>query len=254
MKIKILDIIPVVIGKELQKTLEYRKELAKEIKERTNDAIRIDIVSLEKGSASLEYGLDEIYSAPYILQKVKWAEENDYSAAVIDCFFDPLVDVSREIVSIPIIGPCESSVMLASQLATRFSIISPTPSGNRIVLENMEKYGAERKLASIRFLDTEVLQLEKMEDKIKKLMLEETKRAILEDGADAIILGCTGMSTFASYLQKTLKKDFGENIPVIEPLKAAVYNAIYHTLLGISHSKKSYPYPSSKKRSADFSI
>ncbi len=254
MTLKILDIIPIVMGPELQKTLEYRKELAREIRERTKGAVEMDIVSLEKGSTSLEYGLDEIYSAPYVLGKVKWAQEVGFNAVVIDCFFDPFIDTARELVSIPVVGPCQSSVVLASQLATRFSIISPTPSGNRIVMENIEKYGMERKLASVRFLDAKVLDLEKMEDAVKKSLVEQSKRAILEDGAEAIILGCTGMSTFAQYLQDTLKKEFEESIPVLEPLRVAVYNATYQALLGISHSKRAYPYPAEKRRTADFTL
>ncbi len=252
MGFKILDIIPIVMGEELKHTLEDRKNLAREIKEKTNGAVEMNIVSLEKGSTSLEYAFDEIYSGPYIIQKVKWAEENGYDAAVIDCFFDPVLDVARELVSIPVFGPCQSSVFLASQISLRFSIVSPTPSGNRIVMENLEKYHVERKLASMRFLDTEVLELEKEENDVKKALVEESKKAVLEDGAEAIILGCTGMSSFAQYLQDNLKKELDLSIPVIEPLRAAVFNAISVVLMGVSHSKRTYPYPVSKKRFADW--
>ncbi|MCD6276148.1 MAG: aspartate/glutamate racemase family protein [Thermoplasmata archaeon] len=252
MSFRILDLIPVVMSDSLQNTLLDRKNLGEEIKRKSNGAIELEIISLSKGSSSLEYSYDEVYSGPYILQKVKWAEEKGFNAVVIDCFFDPMLDAAREIVSIPVIGPCESSLKIASQLAHKFSIISPTPSGNRIVWENIEKYHMERKIASIRFLDFEVLELESREEDVRERLLKESKKAILEDDAGAIVMGCTGMSTFANFLQKALKKELGYYIPMIEPLRAAVFNAINIVLMGVTHSRKTYAYPSEKRRIADW--
>ena len=43
-------------------------------------------------------------------------------------------------------------------------------------------------------------------------------------------------------------------MPIIEPLKAAVYNAIYWVLKGVSHSKLAYLPIREKLRILDFKI
>ena len=45
-------------------------------------------------------------------------------AVVVNCFGDPSVRTGRELVSIPVAGPCESSMLVAASLCDRFSVIS----------------------------------------------------------------------------------------------------------------------------------
>jgi len=40
----------------------------------------------------------------------------------------------------------------------------------------------------------------------------------------------------------------GENVQIIEPLRAAVYNAMAWVLAGYAHSKEAFKEPPSKKR------
>ncbi|MBC7334454.1 MAG: aspartate/glutamate racemase family protein [Actinobacteria bacterium] len=252
-KIKILDLVPVIYTENLKNAINDRKELSKDLAERTNSLVQLDVAILEKGSSSLESMYDEFHSAPYILKKVKWAEKNQYDAIVIDCFFDPAVEAAREIVSIPVIGPCHSAVYLAAQVATKFSILGPTLDSNskRIVMSNMKKYGVADRVVSLRGIDLAVLNLEAHPQRTLELLIKETKEAIIKDGAEAVVLGCTGLSTFARLLQEHLSKE-NLSVPVIEPLRAAVYNALYMVLYGISHSKLSFSNPIEKSRIVDW--
>lgn len=252
-KVKILDIVPVIYTENLKETINDRKTLSKELSEQTNSIVQLDITILEKGSSSLENMYDEFHSAPYILKKVKWAEENQYDAVVIDCFFDPAIEAAREVTSIPILGPGHSAAYLAVQVATKFSIIGPTmdPNSKRIVISNMKKYGVADRLVSLRGVNLEVLELERNPQRTLELLIKETEEAIMEDGAEAIVLGCTGLSTFAKLLQEHLIKE-NLYVPIIEPLRAATYNAIYMVLYGISHSKLSFVRPNEKIRKVDW--
>jgi allantoin racemase len=49
-----------------------------------------------------------------------------------------------------------------------------------------------------------------------QLLAEECRKAIKEDGAEAIVLGCAGMSDLANELSEEL------NVPVIDGVAAAV--------------------------------
>ena len=59
----------------------------------------------------------------------------------------------------------------------------------------------------------------------------------------------TNLETF-----KNLLKEKGINIPVIEPLRAAIFTAISWVLMGVSHSKEAYRPPRPKIRNTDFKL
>jgi len=61
------------------------------------------------------------------------------------------------------------------------------------------------------------------------------------------VLGCTGMSSSVNSLQRHVAGK-GENVQIIEPLRAAVYNAMAWVLAGYAHSKEAFKEPPSKKR------
>jgi len=252
-KIKILDLVPLIYTESIKGLIEDRKILNGELAERTNSLVQLDIAMLDKGSSSLENMYDEIYSAPYILKKVKWAEKDGYDAVVIDCLFDPVLEIARDIVSIPIVGPAQSACYLAAQIATKFSIITPPAdkSAQRIVFSNIKKFGLIPQLASVRVMGLRLFEFEENPEKTLELIIKEAKNAIMEDKAEAIILGCTGMSKFAKHLKEEINRS-GLEAPVIEPLRAAVYNALYMVLYGISHSKLAFPYPGEKLRKVDW--
>jgi allantoin racemase len=78
-------------------------------------------------------------------------------------------------------------------------------------------YGMGGKLASARSVDIPVLELEKDLAAIKRALIAEAKRAVLDDGADYIIFGCTGMLGCADAVRDGLLRD-GLDVPVIDPV------------------------------------
>jgi allantoin racemase len=70
---------------------------------------------------------------------------------------------------------------------------------------------------------------------------------VSEDGAEAVILGCTGMIGVARSLQEQMAA-LGKPVPVIDPTSAAIG---YLQLLirgGLAHSKTCYRTPPAKER------
>ncbi|MEL9997268.1 MAG: aspartate/glutamate racemase family protein [Sulfolobales archaeon] len=250
--IKILDIIPIIYQKEIEAALEDRKVLARKVAEETNELVKLDITTLDYGTASIESSYDEYVNAPYILQKVKWAESVGYNAVILDCFGDPVLDAAREIVTIPVVGANHSATFLAAQIAHKFSIISILPEVEPLIIVLLRKYGLLQHLVSIETIHIPVLELEKEPEKTVEKVVVATENAYMK-GAYAVVLGCTGMSFIAEEAQKKLLKK-GLRIPIIEPLRAALYTAVAWVLMGVSHSKMAYPTPRAKPRKTEFSI
>jgi len=206
----------------------------------------ISNVFLDAGPASVESFYDEAIAVPGVVAKVREAERDRMDAVIINCFGDPGLDAAREVVSIPVIGPCEASMQLASMLGHKFSVVTVL---ERLIPElelHAQKYGVGWKLASARSVDLPVLDLEKGREQFVERMVERAVAAVREDGAHVIVLGCTGLAGLAKQVKVGLSKA-GYEVPVIDPAGTALKVAEALVDLKLAHSKKTYPEPPEKE-------
>jgi allantoin racemase len=115
-----------------------------------------------------------------------------------------------------------------------------------MVRHNARKLGLMENLASVRAVDIPVLSLEDSR-LLEERLLEQAEKAIREDGAEAIVLGCTGMLGLAQNLMRELR-DAGLPVPVVDPTAAAIGYLQVLIRAGLAHSKLAYPPPPEKKR------
>jgi allantoin racemase len=248
--LRILDLVPVVYTKGLRHAFADREKLAQQVARRTGNRVRLEIDSLDRGSPSIEDAYDEAVNTPYILAKTKAAEAEGFSAAIIDCFGDPGLDAARELVRMPVLGVAQSAMHLTAQLAPRFSVINTVPEFEHIDHELVVKYGLSQQLASVITIDIPVLSLEAQESRTIQALLRAVETAVRAHGAQAIVLGCTGMSSLVDAAQKQLTAK-GLGVPIVEPLRAAVYTAFAYLFGGLTHSKEAFRPPRAKRRLLD---
>jgi len=206
----------------------------------------ISNVFLESGPASIESYYDEAVAVPGIIARVRQAEREGVDAVIINCMGDPGLDVAREVVSIPVIGPCEASMHLAAMLGHKFAVVTVL---DRLLpqLELMaQKYGVGGKLACARSIDLPVLELEAGREQFVGRAVDAAMEAIEEDGAHVIVLGCTGMAGLAQQIESALRER-GYEVPVIDPASTALKMAEALVDLKLAHSKRTYPYPPKKE-------
>ena len=207
----------------------------------------LEISTIERGPASIEGRYDDALAVPGILQLVaKMAPGVD--AIVIDCFGDPGVEAAREITRVPLLGAGESAMTLALMWGHRFSVVTVMDSLVPLVEEKCARIGISSRLASVRVTGTPVLELQDNVDGLMAKLAEESVRAVRHDGAHVIVLGCTGLVGLAGKVRAALTAE-GLDVPVIDPLHAAVHLAITAHRLGICHSGLTYPAPREKFRS-----
>lgn len=180
-----------------------------------------------------------------ILERIeKWVATERYDAIVLQSILDPALFPAREISPIPILGCGESAVHLASMLGNRFSFLCTVPVEMKLIPENLAVYGFTEKLASMRCINLSVPDVKERRNKNAQLdaMEKEACKAITEDGAEVIVLGCTGLSWMAPDLRERLKMN-GLEAPVIQPVWAAVAFARMLVRLEMRHSPMAYPPP-----------
>lgn len=238
---KLVFILPILKHEELERrSIEECRAIARK-------DVELQVVSLKEGPASIECEYDVARAEAGILQAVKEAEERGADACLISCFGDPGLDAAREIVRIPVIGAGETSMYLAATLGQKFSIVTILPEVKPRMWNRAHIYGIAHKIASIRDIHIPVLELDKDRLAIRQRLVEESKVAIEQDGAQVIALGCTGMVGMAG----TLKQDLWEasyELPVIDPVHAMVKFAEALIDMKLSFSKEAYPVPPAKKQ------
>ena len=119
---------------------------------------------------------------------------------------------------------------VASLISTGFSIVT-TLSRTRIIAQHLvENYGMNKFCRNIRSTDLAVLELE-TDGNARKIIIDECRKALVEDGAEAIVLGCSGMADLA----KEISQEIGA--PVIDGVGAAVKFVEVLVSLGLETSK-----------------
>ncbi len=200
---------------------------------------QMDIVDVPEGPASIESAYEEYLSVPGTLHRVQEAERGGYSGTIIGCFGDPGLDAARELVEMPVVGPAEASLVLGCTLGHRFSVITVLESVVAPLRHLAHRVGVDSKLASVRAVNIPVLELARDRDESITRMIAIGRRAVEEDGADALVLGCMSMGFLEAH--RAIADAVG--VPVVNPVHAAV--KLLEALIGagLRHSKRAYPLP-----------
>jgi allantoin racemase len=200
------------------------------------------VKTIEWGPSSVESEYDERLASPMILEKVKSAEREGYDAVFISCTDDVALSAAREVARIPIVAPLEVSVLVASTLGMRFSILAVLRNEIPVFWRRLREYGVSDRLASIKSIDIPVLDLDSKRDEVIESLVAKAKEAVERDGADTIILGCTGMTGMAKKIQDKV------GVPVVDPVLVSIKYAELLVSAHLTHSKIAYPNPPAKDR------
>ena len=209
------------------------------------EGVKVDFVNIDTGPASIECDYEIMLAQPGTIAKVIEAERQGADAVVIDCMGDPGLFGARECVSIPVLGPMQTAMGLAAMMGHKFSVVTVLDRILPMIQTQAAVYGMTSKLASARSVGIPVLELEKDVAATKRALVAAARQAVLEDGADYIIFGCTGMLGCADAVHEGLLKD-GLNVPVIDPVPTAVNMAAAIVRSRLSHSKQAYQQPPNK--------
>jgi allantoin racemase len=206
----------------------------------------ITMVQIEHGPASIESEFDAALAAPEVILKATVAEREGADAIVIDCMDDPGMPGAREMVSIPVLGPCQTTMHLASMLGHAFSVVTVMEASVMGFENRARLYGLADCLASVRWVDVPVLELSPASDKLLEDLTEESLKAVVDDKAHVVVLGCTGLLGYAEAVSQALEEHGHGDVPVLDPMPATIRAAEMMIDGKLRHSKRSYPYPAEK--------
>lgn len=167
-----------------------------------------------EGPASIEGFHDVAMSIPGMLAEIR--NHTDIDGVVIGCFDDTGLDAARCQTRVPVVGIGEAAFHAASFLSCKFSVITTLRRSVPGIEANLTRYGLAARCARVRATEIPVLKLEENDPATLKQISLEIERAIEEDAAEAIVLGCAGMAD----LMENLSAIYG--IPVIDGVACGI--------------------------------
>jgi allantoin racemase len=238
MTLKVRIIAPIVLNGPPPGTVEEYVRAAP-------PGCEVEVVFLDRGPASIESEFEEALAAPDVVAQARAAEVQGADAVVVSCMLDPGVPAAREQVSIPVFGPAQVSMHIAAMLGHHFSIITVLARLIPPIRRLARLYGLSDHLASVRAINVPVLQLKQNQTQVVEALVHESMHALSNDGACAIILGCTGMAGMAQAVREQLLQ-LGYDVPVIDPTITTIKMVPAFVSTGLKHSKLAYPFPPEK--------
>ncbi|HET7264532.1 MAG TPA: aspartate/glutamate racemase family protein [bacterium] len=193
----------------------------------------------------IESQYDEYLYVPRLLEAVEQIEGDGFDAALVGCFGDPGLDGVRELARMPVVGPAEASLHVAAMLADRFGIITATPEIRSPLYRLAERYHVDRQLTGVTDIGCPILDIRRDPDAHYPVLVEVARRMLREQGAQALVLGCGSMAFYAD----RLAGDTG--VPCVNPLRVGLKMCELLAGAGLTHSKLTYPYPSSRRTPAE---
>ena len=219
-----------------QKELDRRRGILQEF---AASGTEVSVWDAPEGPASIESSVEEHLAIPGLLNGVVRAEKEGFDALIVGCFGDPGVEPARELAKIPIIGPCEASLAASIPLGHQASIITVLETVIYTQRRVARVARLEERLASVRAVEIPVLDLAKERPRVIEAFAQEGRKALEEDGADVLIPGCMSMAFLR--IAEDVQKELG--IPVLNPAAVALKTAELFVRLGLSTSKRAYPFP-----------
>ncbi|MGW2345939.1 aspartate/glutamate racemase family protein [Streptomyces sp. NPDC001661] len=147
----------------------------------------------------------------------------------------------QELLDVPVVDITEAAASTAMYLGHKYSVVTTLDRAVPLIEDRLKLAGLTDRLASVRASGLAVLDLERDPDAAVKAIVEQSARAVEEDRAEVICLGCGGMAGLVDEVKART------GVPVVDGVAAAVTVAESLVRMGLSTSKvRTYASPRPK--------
>jgi allantoin racemase len=196
----------------------------------------VDVFTAQSGVPYVESSYELYMTEVAVARKVVELAAQGYDAIVGTAFLDNGLDAARELVDIPVVGPAKVTLYMAATLANRFGVISAAGDLPKHIWACAKVLGVADRLVGTPALTCTVADFLHDEDNSVAMLVAAGKRLVEDHGAEAIVLGCGATTGLAARMGREL------GVPVLDPGLTAAKYAEMLVALGLSQSKRAYPY------------
>ena len=193
------------------------------------------------GAESVE-GNFESYLAAVAVMNAVVAYDGDFDAVIQAGYGEHGREGLQELLDVPVVDITEAAAHVACLLGHKYSVITTLDRTLPLIEDRLMLAGLMARCASVRSSGLSVLQLEEDPDVTVKAIVAEADKAVRQDRAEVICLGCGGMAGLDAAVREAT------GVPVVDGVTAAVKLAESLVALGLSTSKvRTYAPPRAKR-------
>ncbi|WP_439030658.1 aspartate/glutamate racemase family protein [Gordonia terrae] len=193
------------------------------------------------GADSCE-GNFESYLAAIAVMDAILAYPEPYDAVIQAGYGEHGREGLQELLEVPVVDITEAAASTAMYLGHKFSVVTTLDRTVPLIEDRLKLAGLDQRCASVRASGLGVLELESDPQRAVEAIVEQSTRAVSDDHAEVICLGCGGMAE----LEEQVREATG--VPIVDGVRAAVTIAEGLVRMGLSTSKvRTYAPPREKK-------
>ena len=192
------------------------------------------------GAESVEGNLESYLAAVAVMDRVL-SYDQPYDAVIQAGYGEHGREGLQELLEVPVVDITEAAASTAMFLGHKYSVVTTLDRAVPLIEDRLKLAGLDARCASVRSSGLSVLELEQDSRATVQIIAAEAERAVREDKAEVICLGCGGMAG----LDEAVRARTG--VPVVDGVTAAVKLAESLVALGLSTSKvRTYAPPRPK--------
>ncbi|MEK2608818.1 aspartate/glutamate racemase family protein [Pseudomonas shirazensis] len=193
------------------------------------------------GAESVEGNFESYLAAIAVMDRVL-AYDQPYDAVIQAGYGEHGREGLQELLDVPVVDITDAAASTAMYLGHAYSVVTTLDRTVPLIEDRLKLSGLYDRCASVRASGLAVLELEENPQRAVDAIVEQAERAVREDKAEVICLGCGGMAG----LDEQIRQRTG--VPVVDGVSAAVTIAESLVRLGLSTSKvRTYAPPRVKK-------
>src|SRR5438067_4009919 len=190
---------------------------------------------------AVDCNFESYLSAVAVMDRVVTYDQ-PFDAVVMAGFGEHGRDGLQELIEQAVFESCAASAHVAMMIGRAFSVITTLQRSVPAVEDRLRLAGLADRCASVRATGLGTLDVDRDPKGAMKAIVAEARKAVEEDHAEVICLGCAGMAG----LEEAITSELG--VPVVDGVAAAVRLAEAVVGLGLKTSKVStYAKPDAKR-------
>ncbi|WP_223622758.1 aspartate/glutamate racemase family protein [Microbacterium sp. EST19A] len=193
------------------------------------------------GADSCEGNFESYLAAIAVMDKVM-RYEGEYDAVIQAGYGEHGREGLQELLTVPVVDITDAAASTAMYLGRSYSVVTTLDRTVPLIEDRLILAGLHDRCASVRSSGLGVLELESDPERAIEAIAAEAKRAVDQDRAEVIVLGCGGMAELKDRVVELC------GVPVVDGVQAAVAVAESLVRLGLTTSKvRTYAPPRRKK-------
>lgn len=192
------------------------------------------------GADGIDCNFESLLSAVAVMDRVA-TYEGSFDAVVMAGFGEHGREGVQEITGVPVLDIAESSAYVAQMIGRTYSVVTTLDRSIGSIQDRLLLAGLSARCASVRATGIGTLELDADPDSALMAIVEQARRAVVDDHAEVICLGCGGMAGLDEAISTAL------GVPVVDGVAAGVRLAEALVGMGLSTSKACSFAPPEKK-------